>query len=111
MPARILPSCRHDGPYLHALRSNLVLVSDPRRFRFMLKKTSGLACFLALTAATYAQTITGSMSGRLVDQQGGVVVNAVVTVTESSKKTVATARTSQTGDFTVPSLLPGTYTM
>ncbi|HEY3742706.1 MAG TPA: carboxypeptidase regulatory-like domain-containing protein, partial [Bryobacteraceae bacterium] len=51
------------------------------------------------------------MSGRLVDQQGGVVVNALVTVTEVAKKTAATQHTSANGDFTVAGLLPGTYTL
>ena len=77
----------------------------------MLKKSVGLVCFLALAVATYAQNITGSMSGRVVDQQGGVVANALVTATESSKKTLNSQRTAATGDFTLPGLLPGTYSV
>ena len=60
----------------------------------MLKKSLGLVCFLAFTLATYAQNISGSISGRLVDQQGAVVVNALITVTETAKKTVTTQHTT-----------------
>ena len=45
--------------------------------------------FLALAmlvVGAYAQNITGSMSGRIVDQQGASVPNATVTVTEPAKK-------------------------
>jgi len=44
--------------------------------------------FLALAVlvgGAYAQNITGSMSGRIVDQQGASVPNATVTVTEPAK--------------------------
>ncbi len=77
----------------------------------MLNKMLGLTCVLALSVATYAQNITGSISGRLVDQQGGVVVNATITLTETSKKTVSSQKTSASGDFSLAGLLPGTYTL
>jgi hypothetical protein len=55
------------------------------------------------------QTITGSMSGRVTDQQGGGVPNATVTATEPTKRVVVTAKSGATGDFLLPALVPGTY--
>ncbi len=77
----------------------------------MSKITLVPACFLAFLATSYGQNITGSINGRLVDQQGGVVVNANVTLTETSKKTVNVQHTSGTGDFTFTALFPGTYSL
>ena len=77
----------------------------------MLKKFTGLACLLALPAAMYAQTITGSISGHVVDQQGGVVVNALVTATEAARQTVTTQHTSANGDFSLTALQPGSYSI
>jgi len=70
--------------------------------------------FLALAMlapGAYAQNITGSMSGRIVDQQGASVPNATVTVTEPAKKLTVAAKTNDTGDFYVAGLLPGNYTL
>ena len=58
--------------------------------------------FLALAVLVVganAQNITGSMSGRIVDQQGASVPNATVTVTEPAKKITVSAKTNEDGDF------------
>lgn len=66
-------------------------------------------CMLAVGA--YAQNITGSMAGRVVDQQGASVPNATVTVTEPAKKITVSTKTNGEGDFYVAGLLPGNYTV
>ena len=67
--------------------------------------------FLACLANSYAQTITGSITGRLVDQQGGVIINATVVLTETERQTANTQRTGSSGDFTFTTLSPGTYSL
>ena len=70
-----------------------------------------LLSLLVLAVQGYAQTITGSMSGRVVDQQGSAVPNATVTATEPTRKTTNTARTNDQGVFLFAGLNPGNYTV
>src|SRR6516162_7949350 len=78
----------------------------------MRKLTLSCVCsFVLIALAGYAQNITGTMSGRVVDQQGSAIVNAAVTVTEPEKQITFAKRTSASGDFSVPGLVPGTYTI
>ena len=67
--------------------------------------------FLPAGLPGFAQTISGSITGRVVDTQGAVVPNASVTVTEPSKNLRVSIKTSATGDFLVPGLLPGNYSI
>src|SRR5215831_11275714 len=72
----------------------------------------GFLTLLGLVAAMFVaqgQTITGSMSGRVTDQQGGGVPNATVTATEATKRVTVTAKSGAAGDFLLPALLPGNY--
>lgn len=76
----------------------------------MSKKTS-LLCALLLAAGAYAQTIDGSISGRILDSQGGAVQNASVTVTDPAKNVRVSTQSGVSGDFTASGLLPGNYTI
>src|ERR1700693_2472651 len=69
----------------------------------------GLAFLTCLGA--YGQTINGSMAGRVVDQSQAAVVNATVTVADSSKGVFGATKTGASGDFSVAGLLPGNYTV
>lgn len=53
----------------------------------------------------------GSISGTITDQSGAVIPNAQVTVTSNGGITVATARTSGDGTFSIASVPPGTYSV
>jgi outer membrane receptor protein involved in Fe transport len=66
---------------------------------------------LILAVPGFAQNISGSLSGRLIDQQGATVANATITVVEPSKNTTDTTKTSAQGDFVFPALQPGNYTV
>src|SRR5579863_5417683 len=59
----------------------------------------------------YAQNITGSMSGRVVDAQGAVIGNATVTAVETNKRVSSVTKTTDSGEFTLAGLLPGNYTV
>lgn len=60
-------------------------------------------------SAGYAQNITGSMSGRVVDPSGAAVPNATVTANEPGKRINVTTITTTQGDFSLAGLLPGDY--
>ena len=57
-----------------------------------------------------AQSGAGSVGGRVMDQQGAVVVDATVTLVSSSRRETAT-RTSSAGDFTIGQVVPAEYTV
>jgi len=52
---------------------------------------------------------TSSVSGQVLDQQGGVVVGATVTLTDTSTKTSHSQDTNDTGRYTFANVLPGFY--
>jgi hypothetical protein len=68
-----------------------------------------LVSLLALGVQAYAQNITGSMSGRVVDQQSAVVGNATVTAIETNKRVNSVTKTTESGEFTLAGLPPGNY--
>ena len=65
---------------------------------------------LATTAFAKGNT-TGAISGRVVDQFDGVLPNVTVTATSPALQGERTTVTSANGDFMLPFLPPGEYTM
>jgi hypothetical protein len=70
-----------------------------------------LITFLAASLLAYAQTITGVVSGTIVDSSGLAVAGAAVTLlnTATSLRTAVNSETS--GEFVFASVQPGTYTL
>src|ERR1051326_7336616 len=69
-----------------------------------------LALVLILTPnSIYAQTVTGTILGSVVDPSGGAVPNTEITITNQDTGVGRTARTNAEGLYNVPSLLAGTY--
>ncbi len=58
-----------------------------------------------------AQTFRGGISGRVTDQSGGVLPGVTVTATNTGTGVSRTTVTSSTGDFSLPDLPLGTYTV
>jgi len=52
---------------------------------------------------------TGTLVGTVTDAQGGAIVGATVTVTDMASGTKVTAKTGDTGEFTVNNLTPSNY--
>lgn len=78
----------------------------------MRKVSAMILLFLCVFAmGAYAQNITGSMSGRVVDQQGAAVPNATVTAIEPTKGVNTVTKTSESGDFSIAGLQPGDYSV
>src|SRR5882757_4398024 len=67
-------------------------------------------CLLVLGGTTilHAQ-VAQQLLGRVIDASGAVVPNATVTVTNEGTAVSTTIHTSQTGDWVVPYLSPGSY--
>ncbi|MCI0392509.1 MAG: carboxypeptidase-like regulatory domain-containing protein [Acidobacteria bacterium] len=73
-----------------------------------------LLLFLALVCccqSANAQGLTGQISGILTDPAGGVVPNAKIEVINEETARVVTASSDSDGNFVVPQLLSGTYTL
>src|SRR5262245_35098972 len=60
---------------------------------------------------TNAQGLTGQISGILIDSNGGVVPNAKIEAINEETARVVTASSDNDGNFVVPQLLSGTYTL
>ena len=70
-----------------------------------------LVALLALPGPTYAQSMTGSISGSVVDESGGVIPGADVTVINEASKGVRRTVTNSDGFFAFASLPATTYTV
>jgi hypothetical protein len=66
---------------------------------------------LTFSLLVKAQTTSGSISGTIVDRQGGSIANATVKATNTATQAGATVSTDNSGRFVFPSLLPSTYTL
>jgi Carboxypeptidase regulatory-like domain len=67
-----------------------------------------LVCFCQIANA---QGLTGQISGILTDPNGGVVPNAKIEVINEETARVVTASSDSDGNFVVPQLLSGVYTL
>ncbi len=73
-------------------------------------------CFVAVVGllvitSIRAQTINGSLSGRVTDSTGGVLPGAAVTALNSETGFSKSALSSDSGQFSIPSLPPGVYSV
>ena len=66
-------------------------------------------CFVSWAA--YAQFDVGSLVGTIRDQSGAAVPNASITVTNTATNIESSATSNSSGDYEVPSLRAGVYTI
>jgi hypothetical protein len=71
----------------------------------------GLLCTLFVSVAALAQSVTGTVSGTVVDASGQVIAGAKVTLTEERTGSARNVTTNEEGDFTFTTLQPGVYTL
>jgi len=76
-----------------------------------LAAAAAAAVLLSTPPPADAQTPTGTITGRVTDQGGLSVPGATVTVTSPNLQGTRVAVTSTNGDFILPSLPPGPYTV
>ena len=62
-------------------------------------------------SGAFAQSERGTIEGTVHDSSGAVIVGAKVTITETATGTVATSITTDAGEYTIPDLAVGTYTV
>ena len=71
-----------------------------------------LALFAALDAPLVrAQSVTGSVSGTLLDSAGAVITGAPVQLVNEISQQIRENTTNGAGAFQFTSILPGTYTL
>src|SRR5580765_6939524 len=75
------------------------------------RASSLLALALLFTVAAFSQSNTGSITGVVTDQNGAVVPNAAVTVTNQGTNEKRTAQADGQGRYEVPSLPTGIYSI
>ena len=66
------------------------------------------ASFLINVPAS-AQSVYGSIFGTVSDKTGAVISGATITVTDVAKGTVVNVISNDSGDYSVPHLIPDTY--
>src|SRR3982751_2824029 len=77
----------------------------------MRRLSATIFILLVLAIQGFAQSITGSLNGRIVDQQGSAVPDAKVTATEPTKKVSVVSNSTALGDFSIAGLAPGSYSV
>jgi hypothetical protein len=66
---------------------------------------------LISAAAVGAQTVTGEISGTVLDESGASVPRAVVTLANENTGARRTASSTELGNFVIPALQPGAYSI
>ncbi|MCU1322587.1 MAG: TonB-dependent receptor [Acidobacteriaceae bacterium] len=66
---------------------------------------------LSLATSAFAQDTTATVVGVVTDTTGAIVVGAKVTILNAATNTTRTTVTDNSGQYSVPSLPPGTYTV
>ncbi len=61
------------------------------------------------SAPLFAQGTAGRIVGTVTDQSGGAIAGATVTVTDVDRNVPRTLTTDQSGEYSAPNLLPGSY--
>jgi hypothetical protein len=86
-------------------------------FRLPQNNVVRLACIVFILAAfaavicvpLFGQVTSGTILGIVRDASGAAIRNATVTITDPAIGLTRTVTTSETGEFSAPGLLPGTY--
>ncbi len=79
-----------------------------------LKSHAGLfavALLLATASIAAAQEFRATVRGQILDTSKGALPGATVSMTNTETNEVATATTNAEGNYTIPFLRPGLYTM
>ena len=72
---------------------------------------AALAISLAMAATAAGQEFRGAVTGRVNDKSGGVLPGVTVTATNVATNVSSTTVTTGEGLFTIPYLIPGTYSV
>src|SRR4051794_9385784 len=90
---------------------NWRFIMQQRAIRTILRATLLTLASLILTVTAVAQTNSGSITGLVKDQNGAVLANATVKVTNLGTNEVKTVQTDADGRYEVPVLPTGRYSV
>lgn len=83
--------------------------------RYQIKKTSALVCsilgILLFVSLSFGQTFKATLVGQVTDQNGAIVPGAAITITEKTTNQKQTATSNDEGNFIIPQLDPGLYSV
>ena len=71
----------------------------------------GIFCLLLASGLTTAQTVTGAISGVVVDASNSAIAGATVTIINAKTGDSRVVTTNESGGFSVPALQPDVYTI
>src|ERR1700676_4603711 len=78
-------------------------------FRKTMQLLGGVMGMLLLCLPVFSQGSFGRILGTVTDQSGGVVSGATVTVTDTDRGVTKTLVTNEAGEYSAPTLNPGSY--
>lgn len=84
---------------------------DPRLCRSILRSLILVSLVISCCHSILAQSSTATLNGSVEDANGAVIPNTNITVTNVNTTLKRTASTNKDGNFTIPLLPPGTYTL
>src|SRR5258705_5975174 len=70
-----------------------------------------IVCLLTLAMPVWAQAPTGSVSGTVTDEQGAVIPDAKIIVTNRETGAAREINSAGNGSYSLPSLAAGTYSI
>jgi hypothetical protein len=70
-----------------------------------------LFCLMFLCGLAASQSVTGTISGTVVDSYGKLIAGAKITLLEERTGSARVAAANEEGDFNFPALQPGVYTI
>lgn len=68
-------------------------------------------CLSAISLPSFGQAVNATLLGTVADSTGATVSNAKVTATASATSTVYESVTNEAGNYTIPNLPPGVYSV
>src|SRR5439155_20117471 len=78
---------------------------------FEIRVSMAVVIAAVFSTAAYGQAVKGSIVGAVTDSSGGAVPNAQVVMTETRTGLVRKVQANQNGFYSVPDILPGTYSL
>ena len=75
------------------------------------RHTVVLACIMFVSIPAAAQSIMGSVSGRVVDPSGSAIAGAPVVLVNERTKDMRSVNSNELGVFAFPTVQPGVYTL
>src|SRR5260370_32416211 len=77
----------------------------------MLRRFGFAVLLLSVIATGRAQTPTGAITGTITDSSGAVVAGATITLINAATNSQRTVVSNEAGIYSLPSLLPGVYSI